>query len=617
MHTVVDLLGDAFPEVRKDPQYIIDVINEEEQQFLKTLTRGRNLLNRTIGKLGNGCTIIPGDVAWRLYDTYGFPIDLTKLMAEEKGLTIDMTAYDQAKETSYILSQNKGTSAADTITLDVHAISELQARAVPATDDSFKYSYTSGDAADATYEFPTCEGRILAIVYENKFTDTVRSGQACGLVLDRTNFYAESGGQIYDQGALVKSDDDEFLVDRVYNRGGYILHIGVVEGQLSVGDRLELHIDTMRRRLTMNNHSATHALNHSLLVYVGADTDQKGSLVVPEKLRFDFSSKAALTVEQVAKVEQHTKAVVAKNVPIYAKESKLAIAKSINGLRSVFDEVYPDPVRIISFGVPIEQLEADPTSDAGVETSVEFCGGTHLQRSGHIGAFVISSEEAIAKGIRRIVALTGPEAEKALKRTETLETELNGLKATIDGDKDGKEAKEHVRRIVELTEEISHATIPYVRKDQMRNELKNIKLTLDNKERAMKAAVAVTVVEKAKELCAAEPNATVLVRQLEAFNNTKALDAALKQVRTLSPDTSAMFVSVDVDSRKIFCLTAVPKAAIERGLKANEWVSHVSSLMGGKGGGKAESAQASGPNFDKVDEVLKLAVEFANTKLAA
>lgn len=617
VHTVVALLGDAFPEVTKDPQHVIDIINEEEQQFLKTLNRGRNLLNRTIAKLGDSKEI-PGDVAWRLYDTYGFPIDLTVLMAEEKSLTVDMNGYEKSKERSYILSQGKAGGQTDVINLDVHAISELQGKGVPPTNDSFKYKYVSTADKETEYQFDGCCGTIVAIVNtDNKFVDEVKSGENCGLLLDQTNFYAESGGQIYDQGALVKVDDEEneFLVDRVFNRGGYILHIGVVEGTLRVGDKLNFHLDVVRRRLTMNNHSATHLLNHCLLSVIGNDTDQKGSLVVPEKLRFDFSSKAALTIEQVAAVEQKSKAVVGKNVKIYAKESKLATAKSIRGLRSVFDEVYPDPVRVISFGVPVDELEKNPESGAGEDTSVEFCGGTHLQQSGHIGEFVITSEEAIAKGIRRIVALTGPEAVKALKKTELFENEIVKLKTVINADKDGKDSKEHVKKIVELTEDISQATIPYVKKDEMRNLLKNIKKTLDDKERALKAAVAITVVEKAKEICLASPNVPYIVQKLDAFNNTKALDAALKQVKALSPETSAMFVSVDPDSKKIFCLTAVPKAGIDKGLKANEWVQHVSSLMGGKGGGKAESAQASGPNFDKVDEVLSLAKKFAVTKL--
>lgn len=616
--TVVMLLGETFPEVKKDPLHIKNIIKEEEQQFLKTLTRGRNLLNRTITKLG-ATKVLPGDVAWRLYDTYGFPIDLTQLMAEEKNLTIDMPGYEEAKHNSYVLSQGKGKGKTETIDLDVHAISELQANKTAPTNDVFKYHYTADTNPEAEYKFKECSGKVIALRFNNQFVNEVTSGQECGVILDQTNYYAESGGQIYDQGYMVKKDDEntEFSVTAVYNRGGYILHLGVVEGTLKVGDELALHIDTVRRQLIMKNHSATHALNHSLLKVLGNDTDQRGSLVIPEKLRFDFTNKAAMTIEQVAEAERLTKEVVKKNMKIFAKETNLAVAKKINGLRSVFDEVYPDPVRVISFGVPVEDLEKNPAGEAGVETSVEFCGGTHLQQSGHMLDFVITSEEAIAKGIRRIVALTGPEAEKANKKLQLLENEVNILKQTIETDaKSGVNSKEYVKKIVELTEDISQAVIPYVRKDELRNVLKNLKKTLDDKERAVKAAVAVTVVERAKELCTANVNAPFLVYQLEAYNNTKALDAALKQVKVISAETSAMFLSVDEDSKKIFCLAAVPKSAVEKGLKANEWINHISQLMGGKGGGKPESAQASGSNYDKVDEILELAKQFASTKLS-
>lgn len=615
VHTVVNLLGDAFPEVKRNPQQVIDIINEEEQQFLKTLTRGRNLLNRTISKLDNK-KVIPGDVAWRLYDTYGFPIDLTKLMAEEKGLIIDMDGYEKSKQTSYILSQGKTADKIDEINLDVHAISELKDKLIPVTDDSFKYKYASAsDDYTSEYVFEPCVGKILAIRYENEFVKSIASGQKAGIVLNATNFYAESGGQIYDQGVMVKVDDEsvEFLVDRVYNRGGYILHIGVVEGNLSVGDEVSLQIDTNRRSLTMKNHSATHALNHSLLQVLGKDTDQKGSLVVPEKLRFDFNCKSAMTVDQIRKTEEIVKEMVYKNVPIFAKEAKLSIAKSIRGLRSVFDEVYPDPVRVISFGIPVEELEQNPDSDAGENTSVEFCGGTHLRRSGHIIDFVISSEEAIAKGIRRIVALSGPEALKAIDRANSFEQRIIKLSDAVVSDV--KNSKLYVKSIVDLSEEIAHANISHVKKDEMRNCLKTLKKQLDDKERALKNAVSVTVIEKVKELCAANPDSPILVEKLEAYNNTKALDGALKQVRALKPDCAAMFVSVDVDTKKIFCLTSVPKKAIENGLKANEWVQHISSTINGKGGGKAESAQASGSNYESVNEVLRMAMDFAKLKL--
>ncbi|XP_052864550.1 alanine--tRNA ligase, cytoplasmic [Anopheles cruzii] len=617
--TVVQLLGDTFPEVRRDPQHIKNVINEEEEQFLKTLSRGRNLLNRTIAKLGDSTTIIPGDVAWRLYDTYGFPIDLTQLMAEEKAMTIDMDGYEKAKHESYMISQGTEKAQTATIDLDVHAISELQSRPLAPTDDGTKYRYRA-ESTDplAEYVFDPCRGRIVALRCDGAFVEEVHAGQECGVIVDRTNFYAESGGQIYDQGFLVKVGDEsgsELIVTMVYNRGGYILHIGVVEGTLRVGDEVDCHIDTVRRQLTMKNHSATHALNHSLLQVLGQDTDQRGSLVVPEKLRFDFTAKAALTIEQVAEAERLTRDVVRKNVKVHAKETKLAVAKSIRGLRSVFDEVYPDPVRVISFGVPVEDLAANPTSDAGVLNSVEFCGGTHLHQSGHMVDFVITTEEAIAKGIRRIVALTGPEALKALQKTEALEQEVSKLRATIEKST-GAGAKEHVRQIVDLTEDISQATIPYVKKDELRTVLKGMKKTLDDRERAAKAAVAGEVIERAKELSEAHREATFLVERLEAYSNTKALDSALKEVRKVNPDQSALFLSVDEDTRKVFCLASVPKTAVEKGLKANEWISHVATLMGGKGGGKAESAQASGGNWDKADEILELARSFASSKLA-
>ncbi|ENN77299.1 hypothetical protein YQE_06125, partial [Dendroctonus ponderosae] len=584
VNTVVEILGDTFPEVKKDPQYIIETINEEEAQFLKTLSRGRNLLNRTITKLGESKEL-PGDVAWRLYDTYGFPVDLTSLMAEEKGLNVNMEAYEEAKKQAQIISQGKGTGVADTINLDVHAITELQNRQIPPTNDSPKYDYEANQNVDDEYKFGACEASVIGLRYNKQFVEEVTSGQECGVLLDSTNFYAEQGGQIYDTGFLVKLNDDsvEFSVKNVQVRGGYIIHIGNIEGVLRVGDKVSLHIDADRRRLIMSNHTGTHILNYALRKVLGTDADQRGSLVAPDRLRFDFTNKGAMTADQVKKAEQSAKDLISKNAKVYAKDSSLATAKTIRGLRAVFEETYPDPVRIVSVG--------------------------------HIGDFVISNEEAIAKGIRRIVALTGPEATKALKRNEVLENRLNEIKSSINADKDGAKSKEHVRIIVELTDEVSQAIIPYWKKEEIRNNLKNLKKNLDDKDRAAKAAIANKVVDEIKEFVKENPNLPILVKELKAFNNTKALDSALKQVKTLSPATAALFVTVDSDSNKMFCLSSVPKEAIEKGLKANEWVQSVAQKIGGKGGGKPDSAQASGANSVSVDEILELAKKFADSKL--
>ncbi|GJQ69695.1 hypothetical protein Trydic_g22267 [Trypoxylus dichotomus] len=615
VYTVVDILGDTFPEVRKDPQGIVDIINEEEEQFLKTLSRGRNLLNRTIGKLGDSKNV-PGDLAWRLYDTYGFPVDLTQLMAEEKGLTVDMNGYEESKKIAQIISQGKGTGVEDTINLDVHAITDLQKRGIQPTDDLPKYNYQA-DSSSKDYIFETCEATVIALRYNKEFVEEVRSGQECGVLLDKTTFYAEQGGQIYDTGYIVKIGDEsvEFTVKNVQVRGGYVMHIGNLEGVLRVGDKVVLQIDTSRRRLIMNNHTGTHVLNYALRKVLGTEADQRGSLVAPDRLRFDFTNKGAMTVDQVKATETVSKEIVAKNEQVFAKDSSLALAKTINGLRAVFEETYPDPVRIVSIGVPVETLESDPFGPAGTQTSVEFCGGTHLKYAGHIGDFVIASEEAIAKGIRRIVALTGPEAIKALKKTELLENKLNAIKSSIDSDVNAIESRQHVKEIVELTEEVSRATIPYWKKESIRNSLKNLKKALDDKDRARKALIANQIVEEMKLFLKENPNQSILVKELKAFSNTKALDSALKQVKSLSPQTSAMFFSVDEENNKIFCLSAVPKEAQEKGLKANEWVLSIASIMDGKGGGKGDSAQASGSNTACLNQVLDLALQFAQTKL--
>lgn len=415
---------------------------------------------------------------------------------------------------------------------------------------------------------------------------------------------------------MVKVGDDsvEFSVKNVQVRGGYVIHIGSLEGTLSKGDKVALHVDASRRRLIMNNHTGTHVLNYALRKVLGTEADQRGSLVAPDRLRFDFTNKGAMTAEQVKNAELNSKELIARNDEVYAKESNLAVAKTIRGLRAVFEETYPDPVRIVSIGIPVEKLEQDPFGPAGDNTSIEFCGGTHLRYSGHIGDFVIASEEAIAKGIRRIVALTGPEATKALKRNEYLENCLNEIKSQVAED-NGSKSKELVKKIVELTEEVSHAVIPYWKKEEIRNSLKVLKKNLDDKDRAAKAAIANQVVEQIKEFVKTNPNLPILVKELKAFSNTKALDTALKQVRSLSPSTSALFVTVDPDSNKMFCLASVPKEAIEKGLKANEWVQTVANKLGGKGGGKADSAQASGSNCVGVTEVLELAKKFAESKI--
>uniref|UniRef100_A0A8D0G4K0 Alanine--tRNA ligase n=1 Tax=Sphenodon punctatus TaxID=8508 RepID=A0A8D0G4K0_SPHPU len=611
---VVQLLGDAFPELKKDPDVVKDIINEEEVQFLKTLSRGRRILDRKIQSLGDN-KIIPGDTAWLLYDTYGFPVDLTGLIAEEKGLMVDMEGFEEERRNAQLKSQGKGAGEEDLIMLDIYAIDDLQARELDVTDDSPKYSYLSDPSG--TYEFESPVAVVKALRREKMFVEEVFTGQECGVVLDKTCFYAEQGGQIYDEGYLVKDEDNtedktEFTVKNVQVRGGYVLHIGTVYGNLAVGDKVRLYVDEPRRRPIMSNHTATHILNFALRAVLG-EADQRGSLVAPDRLRFDFTAKGAMSTQEIKMAEEITNQMIEEAKIVYAKECSLAAAKAIQGLRAIFDETYPDPVRVVSIGIPIEDMLADSSSAAGSVTSVEFCGGTHLQNSSHAGHFVIVSEEAIAKGIRRIVAVTGPEALKALRKTESLKKLFSALDAKVKIQTTPN--KEVQKEIADLGETLATAIIPQWQKDELREVLKALKKVMDNLDRASKADVQKRVLEKTKQLIDCHPNQPLIILEMESGASAKALNESLKLFKIHSPRTAAMLFTVDIEASRITCLCQVPQEVANKGLKANEWVQQVSGLMDGKGGGKEVSAQATGKNTGCLEEALKLATDFAKFRL--
>lgn len=613
---VVEILGDVFPELRKDPQTVIDIINEEETQFLKTLSRGRKLLTRTIEKL-DGAKVLPGVVAWKLYDTYGFPVDLTHLMVEESGLSIDMVAYETAKAKAQLLSQNTSTQQGTGSDLDVHAIDRLQKELnVPATDDTLKYHYAAADETPAAkYLFESTTSTVLALRRKNEFVNSVEAGDDCGVILDKTNFYAESGGQMCDTGFFTKEsagDEADFVVKEAKLQGGYVVHLGSVEsGTLKVGDTVKLQIDDERRKNLMNNHTGTHVLNYALRKVLPTESDQRGSLVAPDRLRFDFTSKTAMSVQQVKEAEFAARELISKNHPVYAKDAKLAEAKAVQGLRAVFNETYPDPVRVVSIGIPVETLLSDPIGSGADKTSVEFCGGTHLRRSGHIGDFVIASEDAIAAGIRRIIALTGPEASKALKRAAEFSNKVNELSQLVTSNQG--DVKDLPKQIVALIEEIAQSTISYWQKDELRVTLTKLKKTLDDLERSSKAAQLNESVEFAKALAEKNADKPYIVEIINAGSNNKALDAALKQIRSILPGTPALLLSSD--AKKVIVASAVPADKVKIGLLAKDWVQQVNGAIDGKGGGKPESAQASGNRPEGLNDALRLAQEFATLKL--
>lgn len=635
---VVDLLGDAFPEVKRDPQFVKDVINEEERQFLKTLTRGQKLLEKTISKLEPGTKEFPGDVAWRLYDTYGFPFDLTQLICEESGLFISQAKYDQAKISSQLKSQNLDKTTLGEIGLDVHAIDDLKSKQFLHTNDAPKYEYDAEPTnEDVNYVLKPCKAVVKAIRTAKEFVNEVHVGQQCGLLLDQTNFYAEQGGQIFDEGFIAKAaasnsqqqhEDEErleFIVNNVQVRGGYILHIGTLTGNiddaqnnvLRVGDTVDLSVEMERRRNIMNNHTGTHVLNFALRKVLG-EVDQRGSLVAPDRMRFDFTAKAAMKVDEVKRAEEICEQVINQKLDVHAKETPLSVAKAIQGLRAVFDETYPDPVRVVSVGKKIEDLIADPNGPGAVEHSVEFCGGTHLRNSGHMQKFVILSEEAIAKGVRRIIAVTGSEALKANKKADVLEKSVRDLQTEIQNEintnKSGIQLQVLNKKIYSLNELINQSQISYWRKDSFRQQLESVKKSLLELEKASRALLLARAQEEVKDFITQNPAAKLVVKEVKIGGDAKQLNDILKTLRQSLPDASIMLFSVDDVNSKILCLSSVPDAKKGQ-LKANDWINEISGLMAAKGGGKDTSAQATGTNVSSLAQCLELATKFAESKL--
>ncbi|KAJ1960236.1 Alanine--tRNA ligase, partial [Dimargaris xerosporica] len=351
-------------------------------------------------------------------------------MAEEHGLTINEQEFAEEQAKAKALSKaNRGRNGAQgqRVALNVHALGALDSQGVPKTDDGFKY-----------HPDPI-QAQVLALYLHQEFVDSVNESMAAttedtpmfGVLLNRTNFYAEQGGQEYDTGTLVAVDGGsaEFVVEDVQVFGGYVLHIGYLKyGELSKGMTLECQFDEERRAPLRHNHTATHLLNFALRKVLTADTvDQKGSLVAPEKLRFDFSYKHTVTPDQLLQIEEICNEMINRQDPVYYKDVPLAVAKAIHGLRAVFGEVYPDPVRVVSVGHSVDDILQDISNPKWEENSIEFCGGTHVSNTHDIKRLVITEESSIAKGVRRIVAVTGEEALRAQATEQELTTQINHL----------------------------------------------------------------------------------------------------------------------------------------------------------------------------------------------
>ncbi|CAO1659933.1 alanine--tRNA ligase [Halomonas sp. NYA30] len=539
-HKLVDALdaemGDAYPELREANDQITRVLLKEEEQFARTLDHGMGLLNAALAELDG--KVLPGETVFKLYDTYGFPFDLTADVCRERGVTLDEEGFQQALE-----AQRERARAASQFGADYSASIELD-----------------GETAFTGYDRLEGQAKVTALVdSEGNALAALEAGQKGVVVLDRTPFYGESGGQVGDTGYLYV-DGGRFQVTDTQKQSGHHLHQGImVEGSLSVGASVRGEVDASLRTATIRNHSATHLLHKALRMVLGDHVQQKGSLVNAERLRFDFSHFEPMTAEQLAEVERLVNEQILANAPTKTEQMSLDQAKA-KGAAALFEAKYAENVRVLTIG-------AD-------DFSIELCGGTHVARSGDIGCCHVMSEVGIASGVRRIEAITG---ENALAYFREQEARLERLGERLKTKPEQVEAR--VESLVE-------------RNRSLEKELEQLKAKLAS-------AAGSDMLSQVQEVNGVK----LLATQLEGVSG-KDLRGILDQLKNKLSSGVIILGVADQVAGKVSLIAGVTQDLTGR-VKAGELVNHVASQVGGKGGGRADMAQAGGSQPDALPDALK------------
>ncbi len=591
--TVVETMGDVFPELKENPDHVTDVIHEEEESFGRTLDRGIALFEQAAA---GGSDRIEAIDAFTLYDTYGFPLDLTQVMAAERGMQVDVNGFEQLMAEARERSR-AGAGQADAL----GALTELVQR--------HELKATQFTGYDRLEEVLSGSDIKLFRLDDHSYTpvDAAETDEQVAVVLDRSPFYAESGGQVGDRGVIELTGGGRIEVDDTVRVGEVIFHLGKV----TVGPfepissaRLTVQVDHVRRMKIMANHTSTHMLNHALREHVSDKADQKGSLVDDERLRFDFSHNAAMTLEEIEKVEDRVNDIIAADLPVYFDYAPQEEAFRIEGLRAVFGEKYPSVVRIVSIGLPVKDLLQ--SSSSGGAVSVELCGGTHIRKTGDAEGFVVVSEEAVARGVRRITAITGRLAHQSEARAQMLINRLEALRHY-----DEQEYQELVNRMNELSQAVNDAMLPAIAKVKLRDGLTEIRERIRQIEKQQNKAAQADIVGVAGEIAARE-NGPVIVTEIDGADN-EGLRIAMDVIRKRHPDSAMLLAAVG--DGKVWFVASVPKSMISQGLKAGDWVREVAKAAGGGGGGRPDMAQAGGKDPSKLAEALEVARDYAAAKV--
>ena len=544
--TVIDCSKDGYPELEEKKELILKVLTTEEENFNKTIDQGLKILSDMEDKLtASTGTTLSGRDAFKLYDTYGFPIDLTVEILEEKGFSVDMDGFKSEME-----EQKRKAREARKETNYMGADATVY--------DKIDTSITSEFVG---YDTLAADSDITVLTTETDLVTELTEGQKGTIIVDKTPFYATMGGQQGDTGIIIAGESEFEVEDTIKLKGGRIGHVGtVVTGSFSVGDKVTLKVDEGNRADTAKNHSATHLLQEALRIVLGSHVEQAGSLVTPDRLRFDFTHFSAMTADELAKVEKIVNDKIAESITVDTNVLPIEEARK-TGAKALFGEKYGDTVRVICMG----------------DFSKEFCGGTHVSNTSAIGAFKIVSESGIAAGVRRIEALTGNAVFAYYKNIENSYNEIcKALKATP----------------ANVTEKIAH----------LQAELKA--LASENESLKSKAAGAAmgNVLDK-----------------VEDVNGVKFLGVSLEgvdmnELRNLGDDLKAklgsgVIVLASVNEGKVNLMAAATDDVVAKGAHAGNIIKAAAPKVGGGGGGRPNMAQAGGKNPSGVNEALEAAKE--------
>ena len=546
--TVIEGSKDGYPELEEKKDFIMNVIRKEEEQFEKTIDQGLVILNEMKEKMAEeGTKTLSGEDAFKLYDTYGFPIDLTKEILEEEGMDIDEEGFKAAMEVQRQTAR-KARKATNYMGADATVYESID----PSVTSKF-----------VGYEHLEYESKITVLTTEDEIVDALSDGERGTIFVDETPFYATSGGQEADHG-VIKCGDGEFVVEDVKKMlGGKIGHIGyMAKGMMKVGDQVTLTVDSQRRVLCARNHSATHLLQKALRTVLGTHVEQSGSYVDDKRLRFDFSHFSAMTPEELQKVEDMVNESISRSLPVVIKNMPIEEARK-TGAQALFGEKYGDIVRVVNMG----------------DYSIEFCGGTHVANTSEIGAFKILSESGVAAGVRRIEALTSKglmdyygELEQLLHEAARL------LKATPDT----------------VSEKIAHLQ---AENKELHSEVESLKSKL------AKDAMG-DVMDQVEEVAGVKVIA-VSVEDMD-MNGLRDLGDQLKE-----KIGEGVVVIASSANDKVSLMATATDEAMKKGAHAGNLIKAIASCVGGGGGGRPNMAQAGGKNpagipdaLAKVKEVL-------------